>query len=78
MGYWQEEDQPFYYSLVREFPIGDAYHCSVLGQTYPNRRYLLAATSIGQVNDTTPNLTDYPPNGTIYDQLNAHPTDAPA
>ena len=72
MGYWQEEDQPFYYSLARRFPIGDAYHCSVLGQTYPNRRYLLAATSIGQVNDTTPNLTDYPPNGTIYDQLDAH------
>jgi phospholipase C len=72
MGYWQEEDQPFYYSLAREFPIADAYHCSVLGQTYPNRRYLLAATSIGQVNDTTPNLADYPPNGTIYDQLDAH------
>jgi phospholipase C len=44
----------------------------VLGQTYPNRRYLLAATSIGQVNDTTPKLTDYPPNGTIFDQLDAH------
>jgi phospholipase C len=72
MGYWQEEDQPFYYSLAREFPIGDAYHSSVLGQTYPNRRYLLAATSIGQVNDTLPNLTDYPPNGTIFDQLDAH------
>jgi phospholipase C len=72
MGYWQEEDQPFYYSMARQFPIGDAYHCSVLGQTYPNRRYLLAATSIGQVNDTLPNLTDYPPNGTIYDQLDAH------
>ena len=72
MGYWQEEDQPFYYSMAREFPIADAYHCSVLGQTYPNRRYLLAATSIGQVNDTTPGLTDYPPNGTIYDQLDAH------
>jgi phospholipase C len=72
MGYWQEEDQPFYYSMARLFPIGDAYHCSVLGQTYPNRRYLLAATSIGQVNDTTPALTDYPPNGTIYDQLDAH------
>jgi phospholipase C len=72
MGYWQEEDQPFYYSLAREFPIADRYFCSVLGQTYPNRRYLLAATSIGQVNDTTPSLTDYPAGGTIFDQLNAH------
>ena len=72
MGYWQEEDQPFYYSLAREFPIADRYFCSVLGQTFPNRRYLLAATSIGQVNDTLPALTDYPAGGTIFDQLNAH------
>jgi phospholipase C len=72
MGYWQEADQPFYYSLFRQFPIADRYFCSVLGQTYPNRRYLLAATSIGQVNDTLPSLTDYPANGTIYDRLDAH------
>ena len=72
MGYWQEEDQPFYYSLARVFPISDAHHASVLGQTYPNRRYLLAATSIGQINDTLPSLSDYPPNGTIFDQLDAH------
>ncbi|MBV9384385.1 MAG: alkaline phosphatase family protein, partial [Streptosporangiaceae bacterium] len=72
MGYWEEADQPFYYSLARKFPIADRYFCSVLGQTYPNRRYLLAATSIGQVDDTQPNLTDYPPNGTIFDQLDAH------
>jgi phospholipase C len=72
MGYWQEEDQPFYYSLARLFPISDAYHASVLGQTFPNRRYLLAATSIGQIDDTLPNLSDYPANGTIFDQLDAH------
>jgi phospholipase C len=44
----------------------------VLGQTFPNRRYLLAATSLGQIEDTLPGLTDYPANGTIFDQLNAH------
>jgi phospholipase C len=71
MGYWQAEDQPFYYSLYRQFPIADRYFCSVLGQTYPNRRYLLAATSIGQIDDTTPALTDYPANGTIFDELDA-------
>ncbi len=38
----------------------------------PNRRYLLAATSSGQIDDTTPGLTDYPANGTIFDQLDAH------
>jgi phospholipase C len=71
MGYWQQADQPFYYSLARAFPIADRYFCSVLGQTYPNRRFLISATSIGQVNDTTPALTDYPPNGTIFDRLDA-------
>src|SRR6185437_10725247 len=72
MGYWQQADLPFYYSLARQFPIADRYFCSLLGQTYPNRRYLLAATSIGQVNDTLPALTDYPANGTIFDRLDAH------
>ncbi len=38
--YWQESDQPFYYSLARQFPIADRYFCSVLGPTFPNRRYL--------------------------------------
>src|SRR5215469_3714052 len=72
MGYWERADQPFYYSLASVFPIADRYFCSVLGQTFPNRRYLISATSIGQVNDTLPALTDYPAGGTIFDQLNAH------
>ena len=72
MGYWQAEDLPFYYSLYRQFPIADRYFCSLLGQTFPNRRYLLAATSIGMIDDTTPANTDYPANGTIFDQFDAH------
>ena len=71
MGYWDESDQPFYYSLARTFPIADRYFCSVLGQTYPNRRYLISATSIGMINDTTPLLTDYPAGGTIFDRLDS-------
>jgi phospholipase C len=71
MGYWDGADQPFYYSMTDIFPIGDRYFCSVLGQTYPNRRYLISATSIGQIDDTTPALTDYPANGTIFDAVQA-------
>ena len=71
MGYWQQSDLPFYYSLAQVFPIADRYFASVLGQTFPNRRYLISATSIGQVNDTLPALTDYPANGTIFDRLDA-------
>jgi phospholipase C len=77
MGYWQKSDQPFYYSLASVFPIADRYFCSVLGQTFPNRRYLMAATSLGMVNDDqvwhlAPVEAEYPKNGTIFDQLNAH------
>jgi len=69
MGYWERADQPFYYSMASVFPIADRYFCSVLGQTYPNRRFLISATSLGIVNDTVPALTDYPPNGTIFDKV---------
>ena len=69
MGYWQRADLPFYYSLASVFPIADRYFCSLLGQTFPNRRYLMAATSLGMINDTVPNPLDYPANGTIFDRL---------
>jgi phospholipase C len=69
MGYWQESDQPFYYSLASHFPIADRYFCSLLGQTFPNRRYLISATSLGMIDDTVPSPLAYPPNGTIFDAL---------
>jgi phospholipase C len=72
MGYWQHADTPFYYSLASVFPIADRYFASVLGQTFPNRRYLMSATSLGMVNDTIPNPFHYPANGTIFDKFNAH------
>jgi phospholipase C len=73
MGYWEHADQPFYYSLASVFPLADRYFCSVLGQTYPNRRYMMAATSLGMVNDDdVQDLPKYPPNGTIFDTLNKH------
>ena len=69
MGYWDSSSLPFYYSMASVFPIADRYFCSVLGQTYPNRRYLMAATSLGLVNDNILQLVDYPANGTIFDRL---------
>ena len=69
MGYWQQADLPFYYSLASTFPIADRYFCSVLGPTFPNRRYLMAATSMGMINDTVPNPFHYPAGGTIFDRL---------
>jgi len=70
MGYWTDTDMPFTNGLARTFPLADRYFGSVLAQTYPNRRYLMAGTSIGLINDTFP--TPLPPNGTIFDMLNTH------
>jgi phospholipase C len=73
MGYWTAADLPFYHGLARTFPLGDRYFASVLAQTYPNRRYLIAATSWGLVSDPLPKASDPPPpNGTIFDRLDAH------
>jgi phospholipase C len=37
MGYYTREDLPFYYALADAFTLADAYHCSILGPTHPNR-----------------------------------------
>src|SRR5262245_3032058 len=44
MGYWTEQDLPFYYSLARNCTLSSRWFGSTLCQTYPNRRFLLAAT----------------------------------
>ena len=44
MGYHTRADLPFYYELADAFTICDAYHCSVLGPTYPNRLYSMTAS----------------------------------
>ena len=73
MGYWDDSDIPFYYSLGRTFTLANRWFASVTGQTYPNRRYLMAATSYGLISTVLPGVNDPPPpNGTIFDRLNAH------
>ena len=49
MGYWDDTDIPFYYGLGRTFPVCDRFFCSVLAQTFPNRRFLIAGTAAGIV-----------------------------
>jgi len=49
MGYFDQSDLPFYYSLAQTFAISDRYFSSVIGPTFPNRAYALAATSFGHV-----------------------------
>jgi phospholipase C len=40
LGYLDRTDLPFHYALADAYTIGDAYHCSVLSATGPNRTYL--------------------------------------
>ena len=61
MGYWTEQDLPFYYGLARTFPLADHWFSSCLGPTFPNRRFLIAGTAHGLIDDLPCDLLDYPP-----------------
>ncbi|MGH3165833.1 MAG: alkaline phosphatase family protein, partial [Trebonia sp.] len=69
MGYWTESDIPFYYGLAHTFPVADRWFCSCLGPTFPNRRFLIAGTAHGLIDDLPWDLVDYPAAGTIFDHL---------
>lgn len=70
MGYFLGSDLPGLWGVARTFPIADRWFCSVMAQTYPNRRYLISGTSLGLIDDTFP--PGLPPNGTIFDSFNTH------
>ena len=72
MAYWDDTDLPFYYSLANTFCLANRWFCSAPCQTYPNRRFLLAGTAFGLISTDTSSITQNPPNGTIFDRLNAH------
>jgi phospholipase C len=40
LGFLDRHDLPYHYALADAYTIGDAYHCSVLSATGPNRTYL--------------------------------------
>jgi phospholipase C len=72
MGYWSGDDLPFYYGLARTFPVADRWFSSCLGPTFPNRRFLIAGTAHGLIDDSPYDLLDSPPAGTIFDMLTSH------
>jgi phospholipase C len=72
MGYLTERELPFYHGLARTFPLADRWFSSCLGPTFPNRRFLLAATANGLVDDLPVNLLGQPAAGTIFDLLTAN------
>jgi phospholipase C len=72
MAYWTDQDLPFYHGLARTFPLADRWFSSCLGPTFPNRRFLLAGTANGLMDDLPFNLLDRPQAGTIMDMLTRH------
>ena len=74
MGYYDQTNLPFYRGLAETFPLCDRWFSSMLGPTYPNRRFLQAATSIGIVATDIDEVLATPiaPNGTIWDRLLDH------
>ena len=73
MGYWERSDLPFYHAMASRFPIGDRYFSSVMAQTYPNRRFLIAGTALGNISTDASGISSVDaPNGTIFDRLNQY------
>src|SRR4051794_40862073 len=44
MGYYGQQDIPYWYALAKEYTLCDMYFCSVLGPTEPNRLMSVSAT----------------------------------
>ncbi|KAJ5624449.1 Phosphoesterase family protein [Penicillium lagena] len=72
MGYYTSDHLPFTYSLAEHFPIGDRFFCSLLAQTWPNRRFLIAGTPRGIVDDNVNLTAGYAPAGTIFNELDKY------
>lgn len=49
LGFYDQTDLPYYYELATQFATSDAFHSSLLANTFPNRSYLFCATSQGRI-----------------------------
>ena len=70
MGYYQQSDLPYCYSLFGKFALCANYFCGVLSETYPNRLVLYSGTSGANTSNNINNGTlNYP---YVLDLLSAH------
>src|SRR6185312_12328380 len=49
MGYYDQNDLPYYYFMASNFAMSDAWHSPAPTRTHPNRFYWMAATSQGWI-----------------------------
>jgi len=64
IGYYTEDDRPFFNALARHYTTLDRSFCSILGPTFPNRFFLHAAQT-----DRLSNTFDPATMPTIWDEL---------
>jgi len=64
IGYYGDQDIPFYAELARNYTACDRYFASILGPTFPNRLFLHAAQT-----DRLSNSTNFSSLPTIWDRL---------
>ncbi|MFI5782049.1 alkaline phosphatase family protein [Nocardia sp. NPDC051570] len=63
MGYYERADIPFHFALADAFTVCDAYHCSVLGPTAPNRMMWMTGTIDPQGKGGGPIIANVVPEG---------------
>jgi phospholipase C len=54
LGFYDESDLLYYYSLFQQYTLCANYFCGILGPTYPNRMVLYAGTSGGYTDNSAP------------------------
>jgi phospholipase C len=54
MLYYDETTLPYYYALASEFAIADRWFASVPGPTFPNRMFMVSASSFGHIRNDPP------------------------
>ncbi|WP_183997621.1 phosphocholine-specific phospholipase C [Sphingomonas kyeonggiensis] len=59
MLHYTASDLPFYYALADAFTVCDAYHCSTMTQTYPNRLHLFSGCNGGGTVGGDPQMENY-------------------
>ncbi len=73
IGFYTQDELPFYSRLAQTFAFDDSYHASVIGPTLPNRLYYMAATSFGHTTtgEAIPPIPDgyRPITGTLLDLM---------
>ncbi|MCW2991439.1 MAG: Phospholipase [Solirubrobacterales bacterium] len=59
IGYYGEGDLGFIQDAAKAFTTFDHFHCSLMGSTLPNREYMHAAQSYGQIDNNLPPQTEH-------------------